>query len=54
MSYEPRIESRDFWNDTSVSPSGQGYHNNRNVETYMNVGDALGRGMVKLHNEKKK
>jgi alpha-galactosidase len=42
------VETRGFWKDTSVSPSGQGYHYNRNAETYMMVGDALGRGMVKL------
>ena len=42
------VETRDFWRDTSISPSGQGYHYNRNAETYMLVGDALGRGMVKL------
>ena len=42
------VETRDFWRDTSVSPSGQGYHYNRNAETYMLVGEALGRGMVEL------
>jgi alpha-galactosidase len=47
------VETRDFWKDASVSPSGQGYHYNRNAETYMEVGDALGRGMVKLLNKKK-
>ncbi|KPL02272.1 MAG: hypothetical protein AMK75_02995, partial [Planctomycetes bacterium SM23_65] len=36
------------WRDVSVSPSGQGYHYNRNAETYMLVGDALGRAMVRL------
>lgn len=48
------VESRDYWKDTSVSPSGQGYHYNRNAETYMMVGDALGRGMVKLLDKKEK
>jgi alpha-galactosidase len=47
------VETRGFWRDTSVSPSGQGYHYNRNAETYMLVGDALGRGMVKLMEQKK-
>ncbi len=42
------VETRDFWRDVSVSPKNQGYHYNRNAETYMLVGDALGRGMVKL------
>lgn len=45
------VETRDYWKDVSVSPSGQGYHYNRNAETYMMVGDALGRGMVKILNE---
>ena len=42
------VETRDYWRDSSVSPSGQGFHYNRNAETYLMVGDALGRGMVKL------
>ena len=42
------VETRDFWRDVKVSPKNQGYHYNRNAETYMLVGDALGRGMVKL------
>ncbi len=42
------VETRDFWRDASISPSGQGYHYNRNAETYLLVGDALGRGMVEL------
>jgi len=42
------VETRDFWRDASVSPRNQGYHYNRNAETYMLVGDALGRGMVEL------
>lgn len=47
------IDTRDFWRSQEVSPSGQGYHYNRNAETYMLIGDALGRGMLKLNNEKK-
>jgi hypothetical protein len=47
------VETRDFWRDVSISPSGQGYHYNRNAETYMLVGDSLGRGMVKLHSTPK-
>ena len=42
------VETRGSWRDVSVSPSGQGYHYNRNAETYMLVGDALGRAMVRL------
>jgi alpha-galactosidase len=42
------VETRDFWRDESVSPKGQDYHYNRNAETFMLVGEALGRGMVDL------
>ncbi len=48
------VETRDFWRDVKVSPKNQGYHYNRNAETYMLVGDALGREMVKLLEGKKK
>jgi len=47
------VETRDFWRDVEVSPQNQGYHYNRNAETYMLVGDALGREMVKLLEGKK-
>ncbi len=46
------VETRNFWRDVDVSPRSQGFHYNRNAETYMLVGDALGRGMVRLHNGK--
>jgi len=47
------VEIRKFWRAVDVSPRKQGYHYNRNAETYMLVGDALGRGMVDLlENEK--
>ncbi len=42
------IDSRPFWRDASISPKDQGYHYNHNAETYMLVGDALGRAMVEL------
>lgn len=44
---------RDFWRSKEQSPSNQGYHYNRNAETYYLVGDALGRDMVKLLEGKK-
>lgn len=44
------VETRDFWRDASVSPKNQGFHYNQNAETYMLVGEALGKGMLKLHN----
>ena len=42
------VETRDFWRTVEQSPRNQGYHYNRNAETYMLVGQALGEGMVKL------
>ena len=42
------VETRDFWRTVDGSPRNQGYHYNRNAETYMLVGEALGRGMVEL------
>jgi len=42
------VETRGFWRSVEQSPRNQGYHYNRNAETYMLVGDALGRGMVRL------
>ena len=42
------VEARDFWRDREVSPSGAGYHYNHNAETYMEVGNALGRAMAEL------
>jgi Carbohydrate esterase, sialic acid-specific acetylesterase len=47
------IDARPFWRDKSVSPSGAGYHYNHNAETYMEVGDALGRAMAGLLEKKK-
>ncbi len=42
------VDTRDFWREVDESPRGQDYHYNRNAETYMLVGDALGRAMVGL------
>jgi len=47
------IDARPFWRDKSVSPSRAGYHYNHNAETYMLVGDALGRAMAELLNNSK-
>lgn len=44
------VETRDFWRDADVSPRNQGFHYNQNAETYMLVGEALGKGMLKLLN----
>ena len=48
------VDTRDFWREVDDSPMDQGYHYNRNAETYLLVGDALGRGMVKLLTDPKK
>jgi len=42
------VETRDFWREVEVSPKNQGYHYNRNAETYMEVGNALGWAMAEL------
>ena len=42
------VDIRDFWREVDESPRSQDYHYNRNAETYMLVGDALGRAMVQL------
>ncbi|MGK0189147.1 MAG: hypothetical protein ACI9R3_004964, partial [Verrucomicrobiales bacterium] len=42
------VDIRDFWREVDESPTSQDYHYNRNAETYMLVGDALGRKMVGL------
>jgi len=42
------VDTRDFWREVDESPRAQDYHYNRNAETYMRVGDALGRAMVRL------
>lgn len=46
-------ETRGFWRDASISPRNQGFHYNQNAETYMLVGEALGREMVELLEQKK-
>ena len=48
------VEARVFWRDAAVSPNPrQGYHYNRNAETYMEVGNALGWAMPELLNKQK-
>lgn len=42
------VDTRDFWREEDESPKGEDYHYNRNAETYLRVGDALGRAMVRL------
>ena len=42
------VDTRDFWREVEESPRGQDYHYNRNAETYLLVGEAMGRAMVRL------
>lgn len=42
------VDTRDFWREVEESPRGQDYHYNRNPETYLLVGEAMGRAMVRL------
>jgi alpha-galactosidase len=48
------IETRDFWREESVSPKNQDFHYNQNAETYMLVGEAMGKGMLELKNSPEK
>ena len=42
------VDTRDFWREVEESPRGQDYHYNRNPETYLLVGESMGRAMVRL------
>ena len=42
------VDTRDFWREVIESPRSQDYHYHRNPETYLLVGEALGRAMVRL------
>ena len=42
------VDTRDFWREVEESPRAQDYHYNRNPETYLFVGEAMGRVMVRL------
>jgi hypothetical protein len=42
------VDTRDFWRERDESPADQGYHYNRNPETYLLVGEAMGRAMVHM------
>ncbi len=42
------VDTRDFWREVEESPRAQDYHYNRNAETYLLVGEAMGRAMVRL------
>ncbi len=42
------VGTKDFWRPAEASPANQGYHWNRNAETYFLIGDAMGKAMLKL------
>lgn len=42
------VDSRNLWRDAADSPKNQGYHYNRNAETYLEVGLRLGWAMADL------
>lgn len=48
------VETRGFWRDADHSPRNQDFHYNQNAETYMLVGESLGKGMVKLQEARQK
>jgi alpha-galactosidase len=42
------VDTRNFWREVDESPKSEDYHYNRNAESYVLIGDALGRAMVGL------
>jgi len=42
------VPTRAFWRPAEASPANQGYHWNRNAETYWLIGTGLGRAMLDL------
>jgi hypothetical protein len=42
------VDTRDFWREVDESPREQGYHYNRNPETYLLIGEAMGRTLVRI------
>lgn len=46
------VDTRGFWREVDESPANQDYHYHRNAETYMLIGDSLGRAMVHLQGGK--
>jgi hypothetical protein len=48
------VDTRDLWREADVSPKNQGYHYNRNAETYLETGLRLGWAMADLLKGEKK
>ncbi len=42
------VETHDFVRTEKESPTGEAHHEIKNGETYFLIGDALGKGMLKL------
>ncbi len=42
------VDARGYWRPANESPTATDYHYNHNAETYMLVGDALGRAMASM------
>ena len=42
------VDTLGYWREAAESPVNQGYHYNRNAETFILVGDAMGRAMADL------
>lgn len=42
------VDTRDFWREVEESPRSQDYHYNRNPETYLLIGEAMGHAMVHM------
>lgn len=42
------VETRGYWREHSVSPADQGYHWNRNAETFFLIGNGMGSAMIHL------
>ena len=46
------VDTRGYWREPEQSPRNQDFHYNGNAETYMLIGEAIGRGMVDLLEDK--
>ena len=42
------VETRDFFPKVEDSPKNQGFHYHQNAGTYMQIGEAMGKGMLEL------
>jgi hypothetical protein len=42
------VDTVNYWRQLNESPGNQGFHYNNNAETYMLVGDAMGRAMLEM------